>query len=263
MSGFYIGVDGKARKVKGGYIGIDGKARKIKKGYIGDENGVARLCYSLGTKLSEYPVGSTVYLNENGTPVEYLVVNQGLPSNSYDSSCDGVWLLRKDIYGDEPWDSGNSCIYADSTIHSWLNDSFFNLFDVKIQNAIKTVKIPYINGDGYTKTTASGANGLSTKIFLLSPTEINLSKTPTVGNVIGYFVGANIGDGRQTAYYSNGSTAYWWMRVPTNNSTTYAYCINSMGTTVDRNCSTSQGIRPALILPNSTLVDLETNNIIG
>ena len=46
MSGFYVGVDGKARKVKGGYVGIDGVARKIKKGYIGDENGVARLCFS-------------------------------------------------------------------------------------------------------------------------------------------------------------------------------------------------------------------------
>ena len=45
MSEFYIGIDGKARKVKGGYIGIDGVARKIKKGYIGDANGVARLCF--------------------------------------------------------------------------------------------------------------------------------------------------------------------------------------------------------------------------
>ena len=45
MSGFYIGIDGKARKVKGGYIGIDGVARKIKKGYIGVD-GVARLCWA-------------------------------------------------------------------------------------------------------------------------------------------------------------------------------------------------------------------------
>ena len=45
MSGFYIGVDGKAKKVKGVYIGVDGVARKVKKGYIGNENGVARLCY--------------------------------------------------------------------------------------------------------------------------------------------------------------------------------------------------------------------------
>lgn len=54
MSGFYIGVDGKARKVKGGYIGIDGVARKIKKGYIGDANGVARLCYQSTVEWAKY-----------------------------------------------------------------------------------------------------------------------------------------------------------------------------------------------------------------
>lgn len=33
--------------MSGFYIGVDGKARKIKKGYIGDENGVARLCLQM------------------------------------------------------------------------------------------------------------------------------------------------------------------------------------------------------------------------
>lgn len=38
-------------------------------------------------------------LNEKGTPVDYLVVNQGIPEDSplYDASCEGTWLLRKDI----------------------------------------------------------------------------------------------------------------------------------------------------------------------
>lgn len=40
-NGPYIGIDGKARKIKAGYIGVDGVARKIKVGYIG-VNGVAR-----------------------------------------------------------------------------------------------------------------------------------------------------------------------------------------------------------------------------
>ena len=31
---------------------------------------------------SDIAVGSSVYLMENGSPVEYLVVNQGIPSNS-------------------------------------------------------------------------------------------------------------------------------------------------------------------------------------
>lgn len=43
--GPYLGVDGKARKVKKIFYGIDGKARKVRKGYIGDENGKAQLWF--------------------------------------------------------------------------------------------------------------------------------------------------------------------------------------------------------------------------
>ena len=45
--GAYIGVSGKARKIKKGYIGVDGAARKIKKAYLGI-GGVARPCWSGG-----------------------------------------------------------------------------------------------------------------------------------------------------------------------------------------------------------------------
>lgn len=40
---------------------------------------------------SDLAVGDIVKLTENGTPVEYIVVNQGIPENSslYDSSCNG------------------------------------------------------------------------------------------------------------------------------------------------------------------------------
>ena len=49
----YIGVDGKARKVKKIYIGIAGKARKVKKAYVG-VGGKARLFYSADQKLGYY-----------------------------------------------------------------------------------------------------------------------------------------------------------------------------------------------------------------
>lgn len=62
-TGFYIGSDGKARKIKGVYIGVDGMARKVKKGYIGDENGVARLCWS-----EPEPLISPFYIKETGVP---------------------------------------------------------------------------------------------------------------------------------------------------------------------------------------------------
>ena len=45
-----------------------------------------------GILASDLAVGSSVYLMENGAAAEYLVVNQGVPSNSslYDASCDGT-----------------------------------------------------------------------------------------------------------------------------------------------------------------------------
>ena len=43
--GAYVGVDGKARKIKKGYVGVDNVARKVKKGYVG-VGGVARPFFS-------------------------------------------------------------------------------------------------------------------------------------------------------------------------------------------------------------------------
>ena len=50
--GMYVGVGGKARKIKKAYVGIGGKARKIKKGYVGI-GGVAR-CFWSGGELGYY-----------------------------------------------------------------------------------------------------------------------------------------------------------------------------------------------------------------
>lgn len=46
MGNVYIGdSNSKARKIKSAFVGIDGKARKIKKIYVGDSNGKARLAW--------------------------------------------------------------------------------------------------------------------------------------------------------------------------------------------------------------------------
>jgi hypothetical protein len=49
--------------------------------------------------VSNIEVGSSVYLNVDGVKTEFLVVHQGNPNSSiYDASCDGTWLLMKNIY---------------------------------------------------------------------------------------------------------------------------------------------------------------------
>ena len=123
-------------------------------------------------KLSTKSVGSIVKLKVNGTLRDFIVVHQGKPSSIYDASCDGTWLLMKDIYETRQWHSSNVNDYANSTIHSYLNSTFLNLFDANIRAQIKQVKIPYRPGSGTSTSINSGANGLSCKIFLLSNIEM-------------------------------------------------------------------------------------------
>lgn len=212
----------------------------------------------MGTSIGDIDVGTEITLNENGAPVNYLIVNQGIPENSslYDASCDGTWLLRKDIAENRQWHSSNNNDYENSTIDNYLNTTFLNLFESNIRDAIKQVKIPYRKGAGYGKTVTSGSSGLSTKIFLLSSTEVNLvhGYEPTnEGACLSYFSGTaqNGADNKRVAKL-NGSATLWWLRSPYCNSyggSTLALNVNNYGNWNGDYCSGSYGIRPALVLP--------------
>lgn len=208
--------------------------------------------------LSSKAIGSTIKLKVNGSAKDFIVVHQGKPSSVYDDSCNGTWLLMKDIYENRQWHSSNTNDYANSTIHSYLNSTFLNLFESNIKNAIKQVKLPYRKGSGTSTTVTSGSNGLSAKIFLLSATEtsFNFSTMPSgEGAELAYFKGCadNSSDSKRVAYL-NGSAANWWLRSP--------YCFlssNALNVVTDGDwysdyCSDSYGVRPALILPSTLLV---------
>ena len=208
--------------------------------------------------LSSKAIGSTIKLKVNGSARNFIVVHQGKPSSVYDDSCNGTWLLMQDIYENRAWHSSNTNDYANSTIHSYLNSTFLNLFESNIKNAIKQVKLPYRKGSGTSTTVTSGSNGLSAKIFLLSATEtsFDFSYMPSgEGAELAYFKGCadNSSDSKRIAKL-NGSAAYWWLRSPDCSNSDYALCVNSNGGWYNSNCSHSYGIRPALILPSTLLV---------
>lgn len=209
--------------------------------------------------LSSKAIGSTIKLKVNGSAKDFIVVHQGKPSSVYDDSCNGTWLLMKDIYENRAWHSSNTNDYANSTIHSYLNSTFLNLFESNIKNAIKQVKLPYRKGSGTSTTVTSGSNGLSAKIFLLSATETSFSFSymPSgEGAELAYFKGCadNSSDSKRVAKL-NGSAAYWWLRSPyCNLNSLYALYVYSNGVWYSNFCSNSYGIRPALILPSSLLV---------
>ena len=208
--------------------------------------------------LSSKAIGSTIKLKVNGSAKDFIVVHQGKPSSVYDDSCNGTWLLMKDIYENRQWHSSNTNDYANSTIHSYLNSTFLNLFESNIKNAIKQVKLPYRKGSGTSTTVTSGSNGLSAKIFLLSATEtsFNFSTMPSgEGAELAYFKGCadNSSDSKRVAYL-NGSATGWWLRSPYCGLFDDALYVYSDGDGYSNDCSYSYGVRPALILPSTLLV---------
>ena len=209
--------------------------------------------------LSSKAIGSTIKLKVNGSAKDFIVVHQGKPSSVYDDSCNGTWLLMKDIYENRQWHSSNTNDYANSTIHSYLNSTFLNLFESNIKNAIKQVKLPYRKGSGTSTTVTSGSNGLSAKIFLLSATETSFNFSSYMpsgeGAELAYFKGCadNSSDSKRVAYL-NGSATVWWLRSPICGGFDGALYVGSSGDWNGSNCSSSYGIRPALILPSTLLV---------
>lgn len=211
------------------------------------------------TSLGGKKVGSIVKLKVSGKATNFIVVHQGKPSNIYDNSCNGTWLLMKDIYEKRVWQSNNINKYESSEIHTYLNNTFLNRFDSNIKNAIKQVKIPYRKNGGSGGTTQQGANGLPCKIFLLSAPEVRFSHDfidSGEGANLSYFASCalNVKDSTRVAYY-NGSPNSWWLRSPFANETDSAWHVNYDGSyDILHTTAASEGIRPALILPSNLLV---------
>lgn len=252
-----------AREVKKIYLGAEGVAREIQKGYVG-VNGVARRFWLNGTPIGELDVGNTIWMNVNGTAREFIIVNQGIPSDSsmYDSSCDGTWLLLKDLYTKMVWDSTDND-YENSDIHAYLCETFLSLLDSDIQAIVKQVKIPYQKGNGSSESVSSGVNGLTAKIFLLSGYECGFTKSddsvfPEDGACLDYFTVNGGNDTKRVAYY-NGEAWHWALRTPKLKTTAYLWHVNMYGSYQYHGRSNTDYVRPALILPSDTLVDENMN----
>lgn len=216
-------------------------------------------------KLGTKAVGSIVKLNVNGAAKEFIVVHQGKPSSLYDESCDGTWLLMKDIFEATRWHSSDVNNLENSTIHSILNSTLLNAFESNIRDAIKQVKIPYRKNGGSSGSDQSGANALLCKIFLLSGYEIGFTTSdnpyfPQDGAKLSYFEsGTDTSANNKRIAKLNGSADYWGLRSPVTYSTSLVWLVNYDGVGETSKASNSTGIRPALILPPDMEVDSSGN----
>lgn len=263
-------IGGTAYTISGGKACISGASHDISQGKTMIGGTVYNINFKKSTKISTLPVGSIVKLKVNGTSKDFIIVHQGNPSTSvYDASCNGTWLLMKDIYATRQWHSSDVNDYANSTINSYLNGTFLGLLGANIQAAIKQVKIPYRAGSGAGKTVTKGSNGLSAKIFFLSATEtgFNHSYMPSSeGATLSYFNGcaADGSDSKRVAKL-NGSATNWWLRSPccySNYGAARVLHVSNKGSWGISSCTSSHGIRPAMVLNSNALVD-DNFNVIG
>lgn len=227
---------------------------------------------SAGVKASDLAVGSTVKLMESGSAVEYLVVNQGIPSNSslYDASCNGTWLLRKEVVSNVRWTNQRNNNYLTSLINTALNGTFFDALGEAEQAVIKQVKIPVVNGTG-TANVISGANGFSCKVFLLSGCELGVGATypdvfPADGAKLSFFEEGISDSANQKRIAKTGqSEASYWLRSCLKNSTIEVFTIVSTGSFSSKRvyylsnyAPLSDGERPALVLSSDAVFDADT-----
>jgi hypothetical protein len=246
MSGFYIGVDGKARKVKGGYIGVDGKARKIKKGYIGDENGVARLCWSgiepvfanntweqIAAACQTRQVPDTWNIGDQKTMtiggVDYTI---DIIGKNHDDYSDGSGKAPLTFQLHECFVNKYEMNTSHTNMGGWgssimrifhFPQNIMPLLPNEVQTALREVN--KLTSEGNLSRTIVTSKD---KLFLLSEVEVTNGTTTAFS-----------GEGKQYEYYANGNSQVkqvvtggnfsWWLRSPSRHGSDWFALIGTLG----------------------------------
>lgn len=218
----------------------------------------------MAQQLGNVAVGTVLKLNENGSPKNYIVVHQGIPSSMYDASCNGTWLLRQDILKNSAWGNNNNSYQSSNLILTLSsisdNSQYLSVYDQEIRAVIKTIRTPFCVGGGNTLV-RSGADGYLCKLFLLSGYEVgytgsNLRDLPEDGSKLSYFESgiSQSALNKRIAKFNN-SPAYWWTRSPIKTTKTTVALVNPSGFVEPVGCDNSYGIRPAMVMPTDLIVD--------
>lgn len=193
------------------------------------------------TRLYDKAEGSIIKIAESGTPVAFYIAK-----HNYEAGLNGdgrTLMVRKDCYDLRAFSSSNNA-YANSSLDSWLCNTYLKLLDADIQSAIGTTKFYYTHCNGnYTVTTLQRA------VFQLSITELgeSASYAKTEGSAL------PIASTLQIAY-RNGSAVAQWTRTPRTNYSDYACYLHAGGNVGYDYCGRSYGSRPSFTLPSDFII---------
>ena len=200
----------------------------------------------MATRLGDMAVGSTVKIKVNGTPTEFLIVQQGSPGSG-NNDFDGTWVLLRGIWSNErcyDYTAYRGFRFSETNLYSYLNNTFFTAINEQTRSNIREV---YLR-DGYDGRYESD-NFVNCKIFPLAGTEVGTSYIIPGLRKLAYFSdGPSSSDSsysKRVAYY-NGSKSDWWIRdyIPSDNQRV----ITASGSISSAWPKDYHGVRPAFIL---------------
>ena len=256
-------IDGTGYEIKSGRVLIAGTGYDIKKGrtLIGGTG----YDIKFGQPISNLPVGSIVNLEYDGTPTPYIVANLGKPGSQYDDSCNGAWMVRKYLHFKRAWNAevnnqSDVWDYAECSVSSYLNNTYYAKFAEKVKENVSLATIPFYPGSN---VSTIGSSNLNAYCFLLGVAETGAEKTVYFGGTsslytLSYFSKTE----SRIAYDANNIARTWSTRDRKGGVGPDAYycSINTSGkATWNVYYSDSVYIRPTLILNFNTLVSNEPN----
>lgn len=233
-------IDGTGYDVKAGKCLVGGTAYAIKKGRTLIDGTAFTVSFSNGIPLNTITPGAILYMNESGSPVPFYIAK-----HDYESGLNGAGrtlVVRKDCYDNHVFGSINT--YANSSLDTWLCDTWIKLMDASVQTKIGTTRFYYTVGGG-----DPAVKILQRAVFQLSVAELgrSISGAEDEGSVLPISIIL------QTAY-RNGAATIQWARTPSPMNIRSVYGFDETGAPKTYRCDSSHGARPAFTLPATTAV---------
>lgn len=205
--------------------------------------------------LKQIELGSTVWLNENGVDVDYILTRKDQ---------NGVELLRKRAYTSRRMNHSNTTVYDGCELDQWLTNTetgFLSLFSETLRSNLVNRSIStFTYGD-------SDYHYISRNCYLYSYGDMFLTMPSQlyaeVNVVSALMINKGTIDANSARICRNNedtSAVYYWLRSA--HSATYFWYVNGNGAAYNGYASNSGSVRPVLNVSPDTIVSDEDANII-
>lgn len=205
--------------------------------------------------LSDIPLGSSVWANENGTDTEFILIRKDQA---------GCEIIRKKGHSSRHMNPTSVTVYETSEMDSWLTNEetgYLSNFSTNFLSCLSSRSIStFTYGDAdYHEISRKVYLPSYGDLFLNSPTQ--LYKEVNITHSLMFNKNTmDASSGRICRNEADTDYVYWWSRSA--NSATSYWCVHNNGASYNNYANLSNWIRPVLNLSPDTIVSDEGASII-